>query len=169
MQDPCGCVKCHNSPEDVQAMVDEGIKKMGFIMVPIFDAEPPFVYTIGLTETYKHPEFIMIGDIDLEQMINIVGTCAEKLKTNPEHFVGKDEVNGVIEYNINGKTVDGLIGCKTIKPQNHTEYMGQSCDRYGKDGFTAKQIIVADTNGRLPWDENANPEWIISANQIKLY
>lgn len=169
MQNPCECAHCHNSPEDVHAMVEEGITKMGFIMVPVFDAEPPFVYTIGLTETFKHPEFIMVGDIDLNQMINIVGTCAEKLKTVPSHFVGKDEVNGILEYNIGGNPVDGIIGCKTIKVQNHTKYMGQACDRYGEYGFTAKQIIIAGPDGRLPWDENADPDWIIQANQTKLY
>lgn len=166
---PCECAHCHNSPEDVNAMVDEGIKIMGFIMVPVFDAETPFVYTIGLTETYNHPEFIMIGDIDLEQMIDIVGTCAAKLKTAPTHYVGKEEVDQVLMYNINNKLIDGIIGCKTVVMQNLAEYMGQACNRYGLEGFSAKQIIIAGPDGRLPWDENADPEWIQTANQIKLY
>jgi hypothetical protein len=169
MQNPCECAKCNHSPEDVEAMVAEGIAKMGFIIVPVFDDKPPFVYTIGLTETFKHPEFIIIGNIDLKQMIDIVGTCAEKVKTSLTHFVGKDEVHGVITYNVNGKSVDGPTGCRTIKKQNHTEYMGQACDRYGKDNFTAKQIVIAGPDGRLPCDENADPEWVVKANQIKLY
>jgi hypothetical protein len=41
--------------------IAEVVREHGWFAANVSDHEPPFLYTIGLMQTYDHPEFIIVG------------------------------------------------------------------------------------------------------------
>lgn len=39
----------------------EAVDRHGWQAINIYDTDPPFMYTVGLSKTFKHPEAITIG------------------------------------------------------------------------------------------------------------
>jgi hypothetical protein len=176
-EDTCAdlaCECCVHGEAENNATIDTKIKELGATIIAVFDATPPFVYTVGLTETFNKPEFIMIGDLDIQQMGEILGMCIDKLKKDPTHF-DSIEVRGIIEIKTpvepnvakssksskssNVQKQDGCMGCREISKDNKEKLCGQATARYADRGFKVKQIIIPDQNNRLPWHENFDTHW----------
>lgn len=151
----CECLECVNGPGAIAAKVEEGIQAMGWVVVPIIDAN--FVYTVGLTETYNHPEFIIIG-FPPRIACNIVGEAVEKLKQDREAFRDQ-EVGGVIQVRVHGELQPSHLGCRRVMREKKLDLLCRAVARYGEDGFEAKQLIFPDMHGVLPWQPGFNQEW----------
>lgn len=41
--------------------IDEVVREYGWFAAAISDHKPPFLYTIGLMQTCRHPEFVIFG------------------------------------------------------------------------------------------------------------
>lgn len=164
------CLCCNGvSPNDIHAMIQEGIDKVGFAIVPVSGGEkkrPLFAYTVGLTKAGL-PELIIDGDFQ-QQLINILGMSADHLLANRDAFNGT-EVSGIIQVMVHGKLVDGVLGCRPVTKENRLEHMGWARARYGVEGFTANQIVVPDLHGKLPWHDGFNQAWGIKSCQRALY
>lgn len=141
MADP----KLSNVLGQVNDMIDEygymGIKVQGDGV-----NNPSFVYTVGLTETYAHPEFIIIG-FDCNQAEKIIQCAVEMIED--EKSVGVFE-NVQIDHVLEGVPV----GCKSVTNENLASYLKIANIRYFGI-FHAKQLILPDLQGKLPWE----PEW----------
>lgn len=161
MSEDCGqshdCVSCQFGEEEFNRRLQEGIEKRGWIAIPV-SAEIPFCYTVGLTETYDHPEFIMKGRFDPHQMISIIGEAVTKLEEDRDAF-DHIEVGGVIKVMIDGELRDGSIGCMPVKEEEKIDHLYRASTRYGDDSFDALQLIFPDPAGLLPWNHGFNAEW----------
>lgn len=122
------------------------IEKYGLqvIMVGATDYLSSFAYSIGLTQTYKHPEIICFGLPD---------------------DVGHAIINDIAEIVQKGQTLEvGKIYTEIFKNNRATflkvdqrsigDYFGAALNYYDGKSFDALQVIWTDGNDRFPWDED---------------
>ena len=122
---------------------ERNIKKHGWEAMYVFDEhgeKEPFLYTIGLEETYSHPE-IMIFGLNRETMHNIVSDIAHDIK------------NG-FKATVNEKTKGLLSGdfevlFKPVKEQYFENYLGHA-NRYYQKPYRAFVMLWPDKNNILP-------------------
>lgn len=107
-----------------------------------------FSYTIGLTQTLKHPEIFMAGfDPDLSKgLLNDVGNLVK----NGYDFANPCLCDRVIrEFN---------VAFRPLEPASVKERGGVGTDVLGP--FEAVQMFLPDPAGRFPWDEGCDPKYV---------
>ena len=127
-------------------VVVEHIEQYGWHLVLVKgDAQrAPFAYTIGLFQSYEHPEVVISGlNADLDVMKIILN--------NVGHVVREGG-----SYLANSRADDILEGytCWFIpvpRPQ-HEHVVGQALRHYGDQSFPLLQLIWPSPSGFYPWD-----------------
>jgi hypothetical protein len=126
--------------EDIQKYVDES----GWTALSISDAQPPFVYTIGFSKTYQHPEAIVFG---------LDPSTASRLLTD---FV--DGLRAGSRYDRPGVYTDEIfaspIGIRVVDESQHELYLGYAMGfcRRNRIDLKAVQVFWHDEAGRFPFD-----------------
>jgi Domain of unknown function (DUF4262) len=104
------------------------------------DGQPPWSFTIGLFETWSHPEFIVIGRsrATAHEMLKALATEIEE--NRPPELAGPDE------FLLLG------IRCRFLKvlPRYYNDYVGFARWYYRKRHFPPYQIIVRETTAATP-------------------
>lgn len=119
------------------------------IMVGSTSYCPSFAYSIGLTQTYNHPELICFG---------------------LPNDLGHEIINDVSEIIRKGETIEtGKIYTEIFKDsravflkvdkRNIDDYFGVALNYYGDNNFDALQIVWTDRNDNLPWEDNFEEEF----------
>jgi len=160
----CSCCDPKTSEEYLNEM-KQVVKTFGHAIVPIID-KPKYAYTIGVTETYKHPEFIIVGNFDAGDITALLNKAVALLVKDRNAFKERD-VFGVTNATIDGKSV--AVGARPITKRAKRLKMGLAVDRYGIDNFQAIQLFVPDLKGRLPWHTDYDTTWGIDSMQLSLY
>lgn len=164
----CQCMRCNMPEGEFNTMINGAIKKYGFVSIPVVGDIYLFSYTIGLTESFNHPELIIVGRFGVELPAGLFTRIAKLIKEGKKLVDGVNQ-GGFIDYKIGGQKVDGKILCLPIKDEFKERFMGQAAERYGGFGkFTARQIIIADGNGKLPGEEGADKNWLKESSQFIL-
>jgi hypothetical protein len=145
----------------LEAEIDEVVKKHGWFAASVEDAEPPFLYTIGLVATYGHPELIIFG---------LQPRTAHSVLTDISGQIGRG-VSFAAEATYPGILAGEFsIGIRSVHPSHHPVYLGYAmgyCRYIGRtDQLSAVQIFWPDDNGKLPWDANSDAD--IAARQPRL-
>ena len=144
----------HNCPQkgDLLVQTQLNIDKFGLqiIMVDSTSYLPSFAYSIGLTQTYGHPEVICLG-----------------LPNNLGHAIIND-VAAIIRGGATIKT--GAIYTEIFEGSSATflkvdarnigDYFGAALNYYGDKRFDALQLVWTDRNDKFPWEENFEAEFI---------
>jgi hypothetical protein len=128
----------------------EGIEKHGWSVMNVQDSsgKPGWSYTIGLFETYGHPEVIICGmEVDNRQRIlNWIGNNAQK--KNP--FIADQEHDWVLDgYKCWSKPVEK-------KWYSHLIGFARWFYGYDNDKFPCLQAIYPDNAGTYPWQEESS-------------
>jgi hypothetical protein len=133
------------SPDDEFA---EDVRNHGWSLANVSDHKPPFQYTIGLMETYRHPEFILFG---------LEGGHAHALFSALIRDIraGKSYAEpGVYTVNIGGD--DHQVGFRRVHPTQHSLYLGFAMGfltNIGRIGeLEAMQAFWPDRAGKFPFD-----------------
>ena len=129
-------------------MIDtkETIKKHGWLFQFVFDKEgsrQDFAYTIGLEETFNHPE-IMIFGLPRETMHGILSdlvSCIREGHSFPPHQRTKNILKGGYE-----------VIFKPLKKEQYAYYIGQAQMYYEKP-FRTYVMFWPDRNNVLPIEE----------------
>jgi hypothetical protein len=129
----------------VEAMdkTEKNIKEFGWEAMYVFDEhaeKQPFLYTIGLEETYEHPE-IMIFGLNRETMHNIVSDIVHDIKNGfkaPINIKTKGMLSGDFE-----------VLFKPVQSQYLENYLGKAIQYYQKP-FRALVMLWPDKNNTLP-------------------
>lgn len=131
-----------------QRILDD-IKKYGWHVVAVMAGPegPPFAYTIGLMDSYKHPELILLG-LPPE-------TIHEIFKTIVEHVKRGRSFTEPLRYE------DVIVGyaCATrpVHPSQLPEYFGYGLwyrHHIGRHGsLQAVQVFWPDRDGVFPWED----------------
>lgn len=72
-----------------------------------------------------------------------------------------------IEININNVPVSVPVGLRMVRKEFHDMLLGQALARYNE--VECIQLIIPDSNGKLPWDKDFDNHWNYHAMQIPLY
>lgn len=139
-------------------MLRKQVRENGFAFQPVFptsasDGEP-FVYTIGLSRTYDHPEIFVVG-LDADDAVNLLLLAIDKVAggevfATPTFF--EDEDGDVFPLRpLEQKDVDENSG------------LGQ---RVLGGEFQAVQLYYPDENGLFPWEHGCDPEYAAQADML---
>jgi Domain of unknown function (DUF4262) len=105
------------------------------------DGHPPWSFTIGLFETWSHPELIVIGRSR---------TTSHAMLTN---IVGQIEANKPVD--LTDLTDYLLLGipCRFLEvlPRYYSDYVGFARWYYRKRDFPLYQIVWSNDLGDYPW------------------
>jgi Domain of unknown function (DUF4262) len=133
--------------DEPERIVLSNIAEFGWHCVNVIedDGHPPWSFTIGLFETWDHPEFIVIG--------RSRATSHELLKT-----LAYD-----IEMNCQPDLTDAnghlLLGLKChfleVNTRYYSDYVGFALWYYRKRKFPLYQIVWPDRDGLYPWHPHA--------------
>ena len=128
------------------------IDKFGLqvIMVSSTSYCPSFAYSIGLTETYNHPEIICFGlSNDLGHAI--INDIAELIK-NGERFEAEKISTEIFK--------DSRAAFLKVDKKNIDDYFGAALNYYSDKSFDALQVVWTDRNDKLPWEDNFEEEFL---------
>ena len=128
------------------------IEKYGLQVMGISSTDylPSFSYSVGLYETYQHPEIICLG-----------------LPTNLAHVI----INDVAELIKNGETIkpythydnifkDSRAEFLAVDTRNIEDYFGAALNYYQHDNFSALQLVWTDRNDKFPWEDGFEERFI---------
>jgi hypothetical protein len=124
--------------------VIEKVEKYGWMVMSIKDepGKPGWSYTVGLLESFRHPEVIIFG-LEVDNRHRILNWIGENVKKkNP--FVSKKKHDWVLDgYKCWSKPVD---------PKWHPDLLGYAIWFYGEKEFSCLQAIWPDKGGHYPWE-----------------
>lgn len=130
--------------EDRDTKLISDIEEVGWhvVMIPEDDDGPASAYSIGLFQTFGHPEIIIFGlDLGLmHQMINLIG---EEVRQGRQ-FADGESASGILE----GYDVRFL----QVARRHYQEHFGYARWFYKGDDFPALQCLWPDKHGRFPTD-----------------
>lgn len=127
------------------------IKKYGLsvAMIEATDYLPSFAYSIGLWETYNHPELICFG-LRIETLHSLINGVAELIKNGKKIEVGKI-YNEIFE--------SGRAEFIQVDKGNLGDYFGTAIDYYKTLDFPALQLVWTDRNDKFPWETSFEIEF----------
>jgi len=130
------------------------IEKFGLqvIMVSSTTYSPSFTYSIGLWETYKHPEIICFGLPD-KLGHEIINDVADIIKQRTKFNIGE---------NYTDIFKDSTAIFLKVDERNIDDYFGVALEYYGHQQFEALQLIWTDRNDKFPWEENFEAKFLHS-------
>ena len=113
------------------------------LMIPEDDEGPAFAYTVGLTETFGHPEVLMAG-LPINTLHALLNELGDRVRAQALLQDG-DLVHDLL---------DGGYRCalRAVHLSHLAEYAGQAVRYYGGDDFKLLQCFWPDAADRLPWD-----------------
>lgn len=72
------CLRCDGYSEDeVARSIDLAVRVHGWALIPVED-ERPWAYTVGLLETYQHPELV-VTDLELSVEVSIINWAVRQI------------------------------------------------------------------------------------------
>jgi hypothetical protein len=131
----------------METEIAEVIREHGWFSANVFDAVPPFVYTIGLMQTWNHPELILFG--------REPNTAHRALSTMVESIRGGGSYREPSTYSgiLQG---DSKIGLRCVDPTQHPLYLGYAMGYLtfiGRIGeLQAMQVFWPDKTGKFPYE-----------------
>lgn len=137
----------------MEQKIADVIREHGWFAANIYNGDPPFLYTIGLMQSWNHPELILFG---LEAKI------AHGILANMVHFIRSGasyETPGSYSGILEG---DLPLGLRRVDPTQHPLYLGFAMsymtfiDRMGE--LEAMQVFLPDNAGKFPYDAGCDLE-----------
>jgi len=132
--------------------MDEEIAKVvgehGWYTAHVSDGEPPFLYTIGLMQTFRHPEFIMFG-LDARNAHALFSQLVRDIRAG-QSFAEP----GVRTVVLGGD--EHRVGFCRVHPTQHELYLGfamgfmRGVGRIGE--LEAVQAFWPDAAGKFPFE-----------------
>lgn len=120
------------------------IEKYGWHVIKIMEDNnnPPFCYSVGFYESFKHPEIIIIG-LKLELAHILINNIGEDIKNGLGYQSGKFYSDILDNYK-----------CRMLQvsQDNYDEYFGYAKWYYKNKDFPVLQCIYPTVKGIYPWE-----------------
>jgi Domain of unknown function (DUF4262) len=143
----------HNciSKEDLLTETKLNIEKFGLQVICVLGTNysPSFGYSVGLWETYKHPEIICFG-LPTKLTHEIINDVAEIIKN------GETIQTNKTYYEIFKKSRAEFI---KVADDNINDYFNAAINYFGDNNFPAIQLIWTDRNDKFPWEQDFEEEF----------
>lgn len=142
---------CSN-PEDSYKNSRANVEKFGLEVIHVMASNylPSFSYSIGLAQTYQHPEIICIG-LSKELTHKVINDIADLIKHNEK-----------IESNMVYTDIfaDSKAMFLKVDPRNIGDYFGTGLNYYQGKEFDALQLIWTDRKDRFPWEVDFEEDFL---------
>ncbi len=144
-----------DEPEAAQAQIDARVRRdidqhgWHLVLVPAEEPGPGWAHTLGLLETFEHPEVIVFG-IDLQVLAALLNHLGEAVRLGRQFEAGRDE-EGLIEGRV--------LTFRDVAPKWRTPFLGNAAWHYQREDFGVLQCFWPDPGGAFPWQPEADPEW----------
>lgn len=120
------------------------------IAVDDHDQGPPFVYTIGLMQSFQHPELILFG-LPVGTAHSVLSVVVDDIRSGKGFRSG--EHTGVL--------TSGPVGIRPVDPSWHEVYLGYAMgyvreERLGE--IQCVQVVWPDAACRLPGEPECDPD-----------
>ncbi|MGN6547543.1 MAG: DUF4262 domain-containing protein [Aureliella sp.] len=134
--------------------IAEVVREFGWYCASVSGADPPFLYTIGLMETHKHPEFIVFG-LDADNAHALLAGLVTDIRNGRRY-----SESGVYSIDLGGDK--HRIGIRKVHSTQHPLYLGlamgfvRNIGRIGE--LEVMQLFWPDSFGKFPFDVGCNAE-----------
>jgi hypothetical protein len=132
----------------VDEEIAEVVREHGWYAANVSDGQPPFLYTIGLMQTYHHPEFIMFG-LDADNAHALFSQLVRDIRAG-----GSFAEPGVYTVSLGGD--EHRVGFRRVHPTQHPLYLGFAMGfmtHIGRIGeLEAVQAFWPDSSGKFPFE-----------------
>lgn len=141
--------RCEGGKDD-KVLAD--VEKFGWHVVKILETDdsPGWAFSIGLFQTFGHPEVVVFG-LNHDLMHSIINSIGEDIRS------GKNfEINRQYDELIEG------YAC-TFKPVHqiwYATFLGYANWYYGNFDYPAIQCLWPDKNNFFPWEPEFNSSWV---------
>ena len=145
--------------QELDAKIDRVVARVGWYALGVAaragdtDPAPPFTYTIGLTQSCDHPEFIAFG-VPPADAHALFGQLFEDIRGGLSYATP-----GVYTVHLGGD--EHRVGFRRVDETQHTSYLGFAmafCRRIGRVGqLQAMQAFWPDDDGRFPFEDGCDP------------
>jgi hypothetical protein len=124
-----------------------------------------FAYTVGLTERFRHPEFILVGVAPeaAQACLNIV---ARHVQSGARYDLVDNEPAVLGRGTVFGGNLRAAI--RRVTPANRTQWLRHAAARYN-GAFRAIQLVAPDARDVLPWEEDFDPDGRMRRCQLHLW
>ena len=143
-------VRSSSSDADDQRIIDN-VRDFGWHLVGVEADEegPGFVYSVGLYQTFQHPEVVLFGLRDVSTMAEIVNAIGEEVRRGAswEDWIESDQFLG-----------DYLCIFRKVPREHYREYFGCALWYYEHDDFPVLQCVWPDRAQQFPWNDHCAPE-----------
>jgi hypothetical protein len=130
---------------EIDRKLQDDIEEFGLQVMYVMEDDhgPDFSYSIGLFESYRHPEIIIVG---LKQQL------AHILINNMANDIKEGKVYVPLSYEAD---ILDNFNCYIIEVEklNYDNYVGQAQRYYEGDGFPLLQCIYPTVKGIYPWED----------------
>ena len=118
------------------------------VNVPGDESLPAYAYSVGLQDSFAHPEVIVFG-LDERALHGVVNAVGDAVRAG-HRFADHDESDAVL---------DGYrCAFRAVTPAAVTTFMGKAVER--REGeVAALHCLWPDREGRFPWQRGTSPEY----------
>ena len=140
------------SSDELLLQTRTNIAKFGLqvIMVNGTDYSPSFAYSIGLFETFGHPELICFG---------LPGSLGHEIINDVAELIKRGEIisTQIIYRSIFNESKAAFL---SVDERNIGDYFGAALNYYKEKKFTVLQLVWTDRNDKFPWEENFEEKFL---------
>ena len=141
------------SEDTIVARIRSNVRTYGWhcltVLPRLGEGGAEFTYTIGLSETFAHPE-LMIFDLSSSASHGILSGCVEMIR-NGTRFRPGPEYPDVLAGDYN-------VAVKQVREECMSEYFGSAMRYYGDQPFSGLVMFWPDKEHRFPWQDSASAE-----------
>ncbi|MGL6097970.1 MAG: DUF4262 domain-containing protein [Fimbriiglobus sp.] len=123
------------------------VRRDGWTVVlgPATRDDPAYGHTLGLTQSFKHPEILVIG-MPLGSALAVLKAVAQNVKVGDRFEPGPryDDV-----------APDQPIRFVPVARRHYPDFLATAVRLYHTDTFPALQCVWPDAAGRFPWEPRA--------------
>lgn len=128
--------------------IAEVVREHGWFAASISDHEPPFLYTIGLLQSFNHPELIIFG-LDSDNSYALFSQLVRDIRATKSYAAP-----GV--YAISIGEDEHRIAIRPVHFTQHELYLGFALGYYRDhgnwDGLVALQVFWPESSGKFPYE-----------------
>lgn len=126
--------------------VINAVKKYGLSVTHVFGDEkyPEFTYSIGLFESYLHPEILIVG-LRYELAHTLINNMAYDIKQG-KVFTAKEFHEDVLD--------DFLCYFDEVPKSRYKDHVGWAIWFYDGYDFPLLQCVFPTVKGKFPWDKD---------------
>ena len=124
------------------------VERYGWYVIKVLggDAEPPFAYTVGLSQSFGHPEAIVVGlsgDV-AHAILNLLGSRIEEGEVFGENQQVEDLIDGY------------PAALRAVSAPNKVSYLTYASWYNDDRDYPAFQLVYPDEAGQWPGDPSTS-------------